>query len=601
MNGVAPVRIRLLGEFGVTLGEAGRSRPKFRSRTAERLLTRLVLKLGRTVPRTVLLDALWPESDGDRQAQNLRRAIADVRQALEADPSRPTLLLSDLNQLWLDPDLVESDVAHFSQATCAGLEGEDAEVNLRTAFRLYAGSLLPDDDDPRIDVHRQELEELYAQVVVQLIALLLRTERQEEALRVGRRAITVAPLREDVHIALMRAYALAGLRSQAIRQFEELESLLDEHWGEPPSSKAIRALQDLGEESPDAPVRSKAPVKPVSVSAGGAVPAGSPFYVARECDASLRTALNRRETTILIHGARQVGKTSLLGSVLTDVRRTPTRVAVTDFQVLSRSQLASPEAFCRAIAYGLTTQLRVSLDLTELWNAWLGPNSNLDAVVETVLAQVEGPVVWAMDESDRLFGTDLADDFFGLVRSWHNRRAMDPEGPFRKLSLVIAYATEAHLFIHDLNQSPFNVGIRIPMRDFGPSETRELALRYGLDLPDLELARLVRVTGGQPFLSRRALDALVLHGWTMDDLEKRAADDDGPFAEHLRRLLDVVGRDEATIGEVRRLVRDDSLGDAKTAHRLIAGGMLVRRGDGSLAFRVPAYRPYLARHLAPGP
>lgn len=591
----------MLGDFGVTLGEAERTPPKFRSRTAEKLLSRLALRLGRSVSKAELLDVLWPDSDGDRQAQNFRRALADVRQALEPDPSLPTIVLSDTDQVWLDADRVESDVVLFRRATSAGLEGQDEENNLRTAYGLYAGRLLPDDEDSRIGVYRMELEELYAQAVAQLIALLLRSERHDEALRVGRQAVTVAPLREDVHVALMRAYAFAGLRSQAIRQFEELEALLEDQWGEPPSAQAVRALEDLGD-TPAPALRTRLrPETPVTESAGGAVPVGSPFYIARECDALLRRAMERRETTILIHGARQVGKTSLLGRVLSEVRRTDARVAVTDFQVLSRSQLASPEAFCRAVAYGISTQLRVSLDLASIWSEWLGPNSNLDAVVEAALAQVEGPVVWAMEESDRLFGTDLADDFFGLVRSWHNRRAMDPDGPFRKLTLVIAYATEAHLFIKDMNQSPFNVGIRIPMRDFGPAETRELAQRYGLELPDADVARLVGLTGGQPFLTRRALDAMALNGFHIAELEAKADDDEGPFAEHLRRLLDVVDRDETTAAEVRRLLQNLPFRDGKTAHRLIAGGMLARRADGSLAFRVPTYRAFLARHLGESP
>ncbi|MCW5942072.1 MAG: AAA-like domain-containing protein [Fimbriimonadaceae bacterium] len=597
MNGNAAVSVQMLGGLRVSTREPAVP-PKFRSRTAERLLSRLALRLGKSVAKSELMELLWPESDGDRQAQNLRRALADVRQALEEEPGIPLIVHADHDHIWLDPERVQTDVAIFKQTTDAGLEGSEEESNLRSAFQLYTGRLLPDDDDPRIGVYRMELEELFAQTVEQLIALLLRNERHDEALRVGRHAVTVAPLREDVHVALMRAYASAGLRSQAIRQFEELETLLDDQWGEPPSAKSVKALESLAGADPTGePSRRPTSEVPAAESAGGAVPAGSPFYIARDCDGALRRAIGRRETTILVHGARQVGKTSLLGRVLNEVRRSDSRVAITDFQVLSRSQLATADAFCRAIAYGFSTQLGADLNLPAMWNEWLGPNSNLDAVVESALAKVEGPVVWAMDETDRLFGTVFADDFFGLVRSWHNRRAMEAEGPFNKLTLVIAYATEAHLFIKDINQSPFNVGVRIPMRDFGEAETRELSLRYGTTLKDSEVRRLANLTGGQPFLTRRALDALVLGGTRLDDLEANAAQEDGPFGEHLRRLLDVLDRDEPTKDEVRRLLRNQPFRDAKSAHRLIAGGMLVRKSDGALEFRVPAYRDFLGRSL----
>ena len=70
-------------------------------------------------------------------------------------------------------------------------------------------------------------------------------------------------------------------------------------------------------------------------------------------------------------------------------------------------------------------------------------------------------VLWAVDEFDRLFTSPLGGEGCGLLRSWHNARAWDPGLPWNRLTIAIAYATEAHLFIDDLNQSPFNVGTRL--------------------------------------------------------------------------------------------------------------------------------------------
>ena len=59
------------------------------------------------------------------------------------------------------------------------------------------------------------------------------------------------------------------------------------------------------------------PLKPRNVEiklepVGGAVPPGSPFYVARVCDQEFHQALADGESILLIKGARQMGKTSLL-------------------------------------------------------------------------------------------------------------------------------------------------------------------------------------------------------------------------------------------------------------------------------------------------
>ena len=67
-----------------------------------------------------------------------------------------------------------------------------------------------------------------------------------------------------------------------------------------------------------------------------------------------------------------------------------------------------------------------------------------------VLGKIEAPLVWGLDEVDRLFTCDFGSEVFGLFRSWHNERALDPAGPWSRLTLAIAYATEAHLFITDL-------------------------------------------------------------------------------------------------------------------------------------------------------
>ena len=92
--------------------------------------------------------------------------------------------------------------------------------------------------------------------------------------------------------------------------------------------------------------------------------------------------------------------------------------------------------------------------------------------------------VWALDEVDRLFSKPYASEVFGLFRSWHNRRQLEPDGPWSMLTMAIAYATEAHLFITDLHQSPFNVGTRLELSDFNLEQVSDLNNRYGAPLRD---------------------------------------------------------------------------------------------------------------------
>jgi len=85
-----------------------------------------------------------------------------------------------------------------------------------------------------------------------------------------------------------------------------------------------------------------------------------------------------------------------------------------------------------------------------------------------------------LDEVDRLITCGFGSEVFGLFRSWHNERSLDPSGPWERLTMAIAYATEAHLFITDVNQSPFNVGTRLTVEDFTLSQVADLNERYSV-------------------------------------------------------------------------------------------------------------------------
>ncbi len=194
-------------------------------------------------------------------------------------------------------------------------------------------------------------------------------------------------------------------------------------------------------------------------SVGGAVPPDSPFYVRRQCDEEFLQALDAHESILLVKGARQIGKTSLLAQGTKRARDTGSRVVVTDFQKFNTAQMSSDETFYRLLAATLARQLKFEYNFTANWDAIFGTNLNMENFLRDLVDDSEEPLVWFMDEVDKLFTAPFASDFFGLVRSWHNSRSTEPDGPWRKLTVVIAYATEAHLFIQDLNQSPFTWGV----------------------------------------------------------------------------------------------------------------------------------------------
>ena len=160
-----------------------------------------------------------------------------------------------------------------------------------------------------------------------------------------------------------------------------------------------------------------------------------------------------------------MGKTSLLARGMQFAREQGHRSAATDLQKFNAENFKSVDRLYRTIAESIADQLELEADPTSSWDSRRGPNANLERFLRReVLGKLQKPLFWGLDEVDRLFVTPFGSEVFGLIRSWHNERALDPSGPWSNLTIAIAYATEAHLFITDINQSPFNVGTRSSSR-----------------------------------------------------------------------------------------------------------------------------------------
>ncbi len=578
---------RVFGRFDVA-SPAG-ERPKFRSKSAQALLAYLVLHPGKDVSRFVLEEILWPCSDGSKQAQNLRAAIAHLRKILEQDGPHGSVIETRRDVVSANATSIVSEAAHFHMLCAAGLR-DQLEDPLYEAVALYGGSLLEPLHDEWIYAYRLEFEELYGQCVSTLCGLRVAAGAPKDAVRIARSAILLAPTREDIHVALILAYRRAGMEAEAIRQYEDLERMMDETWGELPSSEAREALEGRSVE----PVRPRL-ATPEPERAGGAMALTSSFYIRRAADVEVERCLDGRESVILIQGPRQVGKSSLLARALAFAVDQGMATAQIDIQSIGESQLADEERLYKGLVHSLARQLRVEIDVAATWQDWLGSNMNFDEIMGQLLSQADGHVCWAIDEVDRLFGRPYANDFFGLLRSWHNRRALDPQGPWGKLTLALAYATEAHLFITDLSQSPFNVGVRLPLRDFSRAEVRELAECYAIsDEEAIEAA--FATTNGHPFLARRAL-AFLSQGRTARDLEATCTLPDGPFGDHLHGVLGTILHDEELVKEVRRLQAGEPFSKPTTRFRLMAAGILTMTSSSSDQFRVPGYGPCLVAAL----
>ena len=329
----------------------------------------------------------------------------------------------------------------------------------------------------------------------------------------------------------------------------------------------------------------------------GAVKLDSPFYVRRPADQTIGQLVLQEGVTVLVKGPRQVGKTSLLARAQAYAKAEGLRTLYIDFQLTDESRFASLDTLLRYLAAKIAREFRPAVKPGDLWDELLGATDNLtDFIEQALLEPAQRPIVFAFDEVDNLFKYEYRNGFFAMIRGWHNRRSMHPV--WNRLNVLIAHSTEPALFIDDINQSPFNVGEVIRLGDFTAAEIETLNDWNGrkLQSPE-ELAALARLVGGQPYLIRQAFYCLRTTIPSLAELKRVAADDGGPFGDHLRRLLWNLQRAPKMQSAIKQVLRERGCELEPEFQRLRAAGLISGESRDAARIRCDLYRTYFTRHL----
>ena len=331
---------------------------------------------------------------------------------------------------------------------------------------------------------------------------------------------------------------------------------------------------------------------------GGGVRLRDKLYVERAADAELRRELLKWGSTTTIHAPRQTGKTSLLVRGLHYAKKEGAKVVWLHFESLSEEQLRTPEVFLRTLAELICRNLRLNSDkVGQAWQEYGNAQQKLTYFLEDhVLPTFDGPIILAMDHADSLLKTNFHDNFFGLVRSWHDRRAFEPE-LWEKLNIVLAISTEPYLLINDINQSPFNVGLKITLADFRAEQVQTLNQQHGFPVKTDDFAHFMTFLGGQPYLTRQALYKLLMQNMSWGDLVGLAASDDGPFGSHLREMYAQIRDAKELKRAFKQIIRTSTCTDDESCFRLLRAGLIKRR-DTVYSCRCKLYKHYFERKLS---
>jgi TolB-like protein/DNA-binding SARP family transcriptional activator len=243
------LRIRLLGPVAVV----NDGKPvAIASKKARALLGYLALRQGTENSRGVLTGLLWGERSESQARASLRQTLSELRSALAGTAGSSIIASKEAitwvpGSAWIDAKVLES---------VAASEDDGA---LRDAAELIGGDLMEGLSvgeagfEQWLTTERERFRLLACSVYGRLMERAEHGGSLEEALTFGLKLLSVDPLQEHVHRALMRLYAAQGRHDSALVQYERCHRELSNQLGvrpEPETEDLARSIRTSRREGP---------------------------------------------------------------------------------------------------------------------------------------------------------------------------------------------------------------------------------------------------------------------------------------------------------------------------------------------------------------
>lgn len=253
-DGAETLSIRMLSSFRVVRN--GKPIDGGLGLKARKLLKILAANRWKRLPKDLLIEMIWPESDPDAAAISLRVAAHTLRNALgrdkeSRDPGR--WVIADNGTYHLNPDAdiwidIERFRAHCNQGRkflAAGAK-TGARLEFDEAEELYVGDYLEEDtyEDWTV-VRREELRDLYLDTVGRLASLALAEEIHADVIRYCHKIVLADPCREDAYQMLMRSHGALNQLARAGSWYAVCRSALQREIGALPSTETVSAFEEL--------------------------------------------------------------------------------------------------------------------------------------------------------------------------------------------------------------------------------------------------------------------------------------------------------------------------------------------------------------------
>lgn len=249
---VPDLRVHLFGQFRLC-GIDDQLVEELNGSQTHRIVRYLFAQRKRPVPRDILIDLFWPDTDIESGRRRLHQTVYLIRKALHRGTSNidhivyqnEAYVLNPMLNVWCDVDEFERNADQGRRAEQTG-DTEAAVTHYDTAERCYSGHFL--DDVPYEDwasAERFRLRLLYRDVLNGLGDLHERAGRVHAALLLGRRMLALDGCDEEAHRRVMRCYAASGQRSLAVLQYRSCRESLERAHGVAPSPETVSLYESV--------------------------------------------------------------------------------------------------------------------------------------------------------------------------------------------------------------------------------------------------------------------------------------------------------------------------------------------------------------------
>jgi DNA-binding SARP family transcriptional activator/tetratricopeptide (TPR) repeat protein len=234
---------RVFGRFGVRRGQWEIGDGDWERPMVARVVRFLLVNRERSVPEDELFEAFWPDREAAAARRSLQVTVSAARAVLDV-PGAPSVLETGSRMYRLRlPASARIDADEFERLARAALAeppGPRRRTALERADAAWAGEPLPEERYAAwAVVYRERLLDLRRELLRALIAAAERADDSAAAIHAARDLARLDPLDEGARRELIAAYARAGRRADALREFMELRrALVDELGLEPDAETA---------------------------------------------------------------------------------------------------------------------------------------------------------------------------------------------------------------------------------------------------------------------------------------------------------------------------------------------------------------------------